>query len=84
MILTDLQQSIKFHDSQVSPFYEKNPAVAMPPQAGLLIPSVSAAPSETGLPSEARMSFDHSLKEFWASVPVPLAQSPMSNPAYLG
>ena len=51
-------------------------AAATPPQAGPPIPSIrliSATPSATGLSSEASTSFNRSLEESWASVPVPLA-----------
>ena len=54
----------------------RSPAVTTPPQAGQPIPSIrliSATPSATGLYSEASTSFNHSLEESWATIPVPLA-----------
>jgi serine/arginine repetitive matrix protein 2 len=54
----------------------RSPAVATPPQAGPPIPSIrliSATPSATGLSSEGSTSFNRSLEESWASVPLPLA-----------
>lgn len=53
----------------------RSPAVATPPQPGQPIPSIrliSATPSANGLSSEASTSFNCSLEESWASVPVPL------------
>ena len=54
----------------------RSPSVATTPQAGQPIPSIrliTATPSATGLSSEASTSFNRSLEEAWASVPVPLA-----------
>ena len=54
----------------------RTPANATPPQAGPPIPSIrliSATPSATGLSSDASTSYNRSLEESWASVPVPLA-----------
>ena len=54
----------------------RTPANATPPQAGQPIPSIrliSATPSATGLSSDASTSYNRSLEESWASVPVPLA-----------
>ncbi|KAF8814601.1 hypothetical protein BYT27DRAFT_7249906 [Phlegmacium glaucopus] len=65
------------------PLLSRSPAVATPPQAGPPIPSIrliSATPSASGLSSEASTSFNRSLEESWASVPVPLAPKPDVEP----
>jgi serine/arginine repetitive matrix protein 2 len=61
----------------------RSQTVTTPPQAGQHIPSIrliSATPSATGFSSEASTSFNRSLEESWASVPVPLAPKPDVQP----
>jgi serine/arginine repetitive matrix protein 2 len=57
-------------------------SIATPPQASPPIPSIhliSTTPSASGLSSEAT-SFNQSLEESWASVPIPLAPKPDVEP----
>ena len=59
-----------------------SPLATTPPQAGPIptIRLISATPSATGLSTEASTSFNQSLAESWASVPVPLAPKPDVEP----